>query len=116
MDNHAKQGERLDAIAAEVRRLRVTVIDTARVANELLDGEAASGEATNLALAARVMLIGALDRYFEESEAVRSTSCPIHGDRMVIVSCPECVARLPELRPLYDSYLAAVRSADEAAQ
>ncbi len=116
MAKAANQGERLDTLAADVRRLRVLVIETAREANELLDGEEATEEATNRAVAARMMLIGALDRYFEASEIVRSTSCPIHGERMIIVSCPECVARLPELRPHYDAYLAALRGDGQAAE
>ena len=121
MANALKQEDRLDDLAAKVKKLRVEVVDLEREAGELLDagllldGEAAGVTASARADASRMLLKAALDLYFDEVEAQRSTRCPVHGEAL-LVCCPDCAARNPAVRAAHASYLASVRISEAAAE
>lgn len=107
--------DRLDALASDIRRLRREIIEREREAGELLDGEIQAGLASDRVVATRLLLEAAKGLYFDENEARRGLECPIHGEG-IVVSCPDCVGRHPQLRPNYEAYLAAVRASDQAAE
>jgi hypothetical protein len=82
--------DRLDAIAADVVKLRAALIESTRHAGELLDGEAEAERADEVAAATRMLLDAKLALYFDESEKARASKCPIHGDA-IYASCADCL-------------------------
>jgi len=115
MVSSLRHHDRLDALAADIHRLRVEVIARERESGDLLDGEDAAALANDQASAARILLEAAKDRYFDESEVRRASECPIHGDA-ILVSCPGCAVRNPTIRKNHEIYLEVVRTAETAAE
>jgi hypothetical protein len=115
MTSPLKQHERLSALFADVERLRRVLVESERQAGELLDGEEAATAASNRVAATRMLLDAAKDLYIAESEAVRSSACPIHGDA-TLVCCPDCAARNPHLRAGHETYRTMVRASEQAAE
>lgn len=77
----------LDAMAAEIRELRMQVIELSRAAHDGAD-DLAGAEA----FIARAKLDQALHAYFDLAEAERGRVCPEHPNpACVIVSCLTCV-------------------------
>jgi hypothetical protein len=103
--------EALAKWATEVHRLRADLMNAEREAGQLLDGEDAAERANDRVHALRILLFAALTNHFDEVHSV----CPIHGVGTV-VACTECVVRHPDLRSGHESYLAAVRATDQAAE
>lgn len=81
--------DRLDTLAADVRRLRIEVVEREREAGELLNGEDAAALANVRADATRLLLSAAKDRYIDASEEARAKRCPVHG-LDAISSCGDC--------------------------
>lgn len=82
--------DRLDALAIDVVRLRAALIESARKAGELLDGEEEAEEADRRAMATRMLLDAKLALYFDLAETVRARQCAIHGSA-IYASCGDCV-------------------------
>lgn len=113
--NDPKRRERLAEMHETIVMLRDQVRERKREANELSGGEDASNEAIYTLAAAQMLLDAERDKYIALAETILSRACPAHGPA-TLVSCPECVERNPELRPYHETFLAAVREMDEAAQ
>lgn len=81
--------DRLDALARDVVQLRADLIQHARKAGELLDGEEEAERADERAMATRMLLDAKLALYFDLSETVRARQCTIHGSS-IIAACGDC--------------------------
>lgn len=92
-----RRHDRIDALAREIRELRIKAVDLERAANEL-DGDGLAGV---VAFETRARLEALLDTYFDLVEAARGDSCPIHA-LDPITACIDCV-RAARQRALRDA-------------
>ncbi len=103
MTSPLRAQDRLDELAADVRRYSEALLPDERASKEATEFDPSDGEdaaeiafarAEAHALETRLRRDAALIAYFEESEKERARTCPIHGE-VIFISCPDCLQRMP---------------------